>query len=69
MDWTPAIVGQDYENEQNSKRNRWDNEEVGGDQVLHVVFQESTPSLRRRLSMSDDVLGDTRLRQLNAEFQ
>jgi hypothetical protein len=37
------IVGQDHEDEQDPERHCGDREEVNGDQVMDVVFEESPP--------------------------
>src|ERR1700687_1716094 len=69
VNWTAAVVAKNHEDKQDSKRDSWDHEEVGGDEIFHLVFQESAPGLRRWFSMSHYVFRDSRLRHLNTKFQ
>ena len=48
VDWTPAIVGKNQNDEKQPERGGGDYEEICRDQILHVVFQECFPSLRTR---------------------
>jgi len=45
VDRTTAVVRENHEHKQKPKGDRRSDEEVGRDQVLHVVFQERAPTL------------------------
>src|SRR5260370_32389473 len=47
----------------------WNNEQVHGGNVRHVVMQEGPPSLAGRPPPFDHVLGDARLRDLKPELE
>jgi hypothetical protein len=51
------------------ERDRGNHEEIGRDQALHVVLQKCAPILRRWSPVSDQVLGNRGLRQLEFQFQ
>ena len=62
------MVRQDHEDEQDLERHRGHGEEVHGDQAPEVVVEERAPGLRRRRSVADQILGDRRLRDLEAQL-
>jgi hypothetical protein len=69
MDWTATVMGENYEDKQQSKRDSWNDEEVRGNHCRHMVFQECAPGLRGRLPMTDHVFGNRRLGHFEAELQ
>lgn len=64
-----TMVGQHHQHEQEAARRRWDHEEVGRNELLHVIPQERAPRLRGRLPTADHVFGNRRLRDVDPEFQ
>lgn len=44
MDRTPAVVRENRKNKQKAERDRWNHEEIGRDQGLHVVLQKGGPN-------------------------
>jgi putative transposase len=56
------VVRQNHEDKQQVEENRWNHEEVGSDQILHMVLEKCPPCLRRRPSMAHHVLGNRGLR-------
>ena len=59
---------QDHEDEQDLEHHGGDDEEVHGDEGLKVVVEERAPGLRRRRPVADQILGDRRLRDLDAQL-
>ena len=51
------------------ERDGGNHEEIGRDQALHVVLQKRAPILRRWPPVSDQVLSNRGLRQLESQFQ
>jgi hypothetical protein len=62
----PPLVRQDHEDEQDLEQHGGDDEEVHGDEGPKVVVEKGSPGLRWRPPMADHVLGDRRLRDLDA---
>ena len=69
MHRTSTVMAKNHKGEQKSKSDRRHHEEIYGDQVLGVILEKGSPRLGGRLAVPDHVLGDSRLRHLNAEFQ
>jgi len=65
----PALVVQDDEHEQEPKRSSRYNEEIDGRQAAHMVAAECLPGLRRRLRVSDHVLGNSGLTDLDPKLE
>ena len=57
VQYSPTIMTQDYQHEQDPEGRRWDREEIQGDQLLGMVPKKRSPSLGRRPPMLDHVLG------------
>ena len=68
MDDASPVVRQDDEDEQDLEEHRGHDEEVHGDQRPDVVGEEGPPGLRRGRSTTDQVLGDRRLGDLEAQL-
>lgn len=64
-----TLMVENDEDEQELEGDRGNDEEIYGDQVLSVVFEKGAPSLRGRFTRSDDVFGNSGLRDLDADFQ
>ena len=64
-----AVVRQNHEHKQHLQLDCRHYEEIHGNQVLHMVLQESSPGLRRRLPLAHHVFGDGCLGNLDSEFQ
>lgn len=69
MNRTAAVMAENDEDEQEFERNRWDDEEVYGDQVLGVVLEKGSPRLGGRLAAPDHVLRDGCLRNFDSNLQ
>ena len=63
------MVSQDDEHEQHPERHRGHGEEVNGNEAPNVVVEKRPPALRRWLSVTDHVLGDGCLRDIEPEFE
>ena len=68
MDDASPVVRQDHEDEQDLEHHRGHGEEVHGDEAPDVVVEKGPPGLRRRRSTADQVLGDRRLGDLEAQL-
>jgi len=64
-----SVVAQDDQYEQHLERGRRDREEIQRDRLLGMVHEERAPSLRWRTAAPDHVLGDRRLRDVDAELE
>ena len=69
MNWTPATMTENDEDEQQLECNRRDDEEVYRDQVLGMVLEKGPPSLRGRIAVPYQVYGDGRLRNFDSDLQ
>ena len=69
MNWTPATMTENEEDEQQLECNRRDDEEVYRDQVLGMVLEKGPPSLRGRIAVPYQVYGDGRLRNFDSDLQ
>jgi hypothetical protein len=65
----PPVMGQYQRHVKDVETNGGNREEVDGDQLCEMVLQESSPSLRRRFTAPDHVFADTRLTDIDAEFE
>jgi hypothetical protein len=65
----PAIMGEEHQDEQQPARRRRDDEEVGRDRLVCVIGQKRPPGLRGEWPSADQVLGDSRLRDAESQFQ
>jgi hypothetical protein len=65
----PSIMAQNHQYEQRPKRCRRYGEEVYGHKVFGVIFEECATCMRGWSSISDHVLRDRRLRDIQAEVQ
>jgi hypothetical protein len=65
----PAVVRENDQHEQQPARRRRHDQEVRRHQLRHMVVEEGTPRLRRWLSLSDHVLRDRRLTDVDSELQ
>jgi hypothetical protein len=63
------LMAQNDEDKQDSKTDSVDNEEISGDQVIHMITEEGAPRLRGRFALANHVLGHRRLRHLDAELE
>src|SRR5215831_18050191 len=54
---------------QNSKTESRDHEEIGCDQILHMIVEKGAPCLRRRFALLNHVFGHRCLRYLDAELE
>ena len=63
-----AIMRQNQKNEEQTERRRGNHKEVCRDQFLDMIFQEGPPGLRGCLAVANHVLGNRRLRKVDAEF-
>ena len=63
-----AIMRQNQKNEEQTESRRGNHKEVGRDQFLGMILEEGAPGLRGWLAVADHVLGDGRLREVDAEF-
>jgi hypothetical protein len=68
VDHTSPVGHQDDEDEQDLEHHGGYDEEVYGDEAPQVVVETDSPGLRWRPPMADDVRGDRRLRDLDAQF-
>ena len=50
-----ALVGEDHQHEEHLTADRWDHQEVQGDQLLDVMLEEGLPRRRRRLAGSSSI--------------
>ena len=64
-----TLVRENDEDVENAKGEGGDGEEIDGGKLLGVVFQECLPGLRGRFGMSDHVLSDGCLRDIDTEFE
>jgi hypothetical protein len=62
----PSVVSQHQEHVQDLETEGRDREEIDGHHGLEVIFQEDSPSLRRRPSMADHILTHARLPDIEA---
>lgn len=69
MEDLPTIVTEQDQNKQYPKGRGRYREEISGDDIFRVIFEEGSPTLRRRFSASDHVLGHDRLGDIDAELQ
>mgnify|MGYP001817640798 CR=1 FL=1 len=69
MDDPSTLVSQNDENEEDPECHRGHREEIDGDQVPSVVAEERSPTLRWRLSVTDHVLGDGGLRDIDPKLE
>jgi hypothetical protein len=63
----PSRVRHDHEDEQHLERGGRDREEIGGDEVVHVVREEGAPGLRRRPARAWPISRDRALGHVEAE--
>ena len=63
MNHSPTFMSEDNEAVEYTERSRRNGEKVDGRQVRHMVVQKRPPSLRRRFSGADHVLGNGSLRR------
>jgi hypothetical protein len=68
VDDASPLVRQDHEDEQDLEQHGGHDEEVHGNEAPQVVLEKRSPGLRWGLPMADDVLGDRRLRDLDAQL-
>jgi len=64
-----ALVRENDENVEGTKGKGRGSEEIDGSKLLGVVFKKCAPGLRGRLGMSDHVLGDGGLGNIDAKFE
>jgi len=64
-----TVVRENDENVENTKGDGRDGEEIDGGKLLGVVFQECSPGLRGRYGMSNHVLSDGCLGDIDTEFE
>src|SRR4051794_41044268 len=64
-----AFVGQNEEDIQDLKPNRRNRKEVRRNHVFQVVLQKRSPALRRRSSVSHQILTYSRFADVDAKFQ
>ena len=64
-----TLVSENDEDVENTKGEGRDGEEIDGGKLLGVVFQERSLSLRGRLGMSDHLLSNGCLRDIETEFE
>src|SRR4051794_4439310 len=65
----PPVVCQHQEHVEHLKPERRHGEKVDGNHALHMVVQEGSPRLGRRLAPPYHVFGDGRLGNLDPEFE
>jgi hypothetical protein len=63
-----AIMRQNQKNEEQTESRRGNHKEICRDQFLGMILQEGPPGLRGWLAVVNHVLGNRRLRELDAEF-
>src|ERR1700737_4156156 len=64
-----TVMGQYQKHIKNLETNRGHSEEVYGDHLRDVIFQESAPALGRRLATAHHVFTDAALTEVDAEFE
>src|SRR5436190_20389155 len=64
----PAIMRQDQEDEKQAEGCGGDNEEVSGNNFMHVILQKRFPGLRERPAGTDHVLGYRGFANVDAKF-
>src|ERR1017187_8451454 len=64
-----TIMGQYQKHVKDVETDCGDGEEIDGDELRDVVLQEGAPSLSRRFAAAHHVFADTRLADVNAEFE
>ena len=69
MNRTSPVMIENHEDEYELEGNRWDDEEIGRNEVHGVIVEKGLPRLGGRFPLWDHVLGDRCLRHRNAEFQ
>ena len=62
-------MGRHQENVKKLEADRGDGEEIDGDQLLDMIFEEGAPSLRRRFMAVQHVLADAALSNVDAKFE
>ena len=62
-------MGEHNKDEQNLEADRVDREKVDRNELGHMIGEERSPRLGRRLGMADHVLRDGSLGDFNAQFQ
>lgn len=67
--YPPAIMAEDHQNKQHTKRRSWDRKRINGNNICGVIRQEGTPQLRRWSPVSDHVLGYRSFGYTEAELQ
>ena len=63
------FMGQHQEDIQNLEADGWHSEEIDGDQLADVVLQKGAPRLGRWFPMTDHVLADTSLADVDPQFE
>jgi hypothetical protein len=64
-----TIMGQHQKDVKDLETEGGDREEVDGDQLLGMIFQERAPGLRPRLVAAHHILADAALPDVDAEFE
>ena len=64
-----TLMRKNEEDIENAERDCRDGEEIDRGELLGVVFQKYAPSLRGRFVMSDHVLSNSCLRDIDSEFE
>jgi hypothetical protein len=64
-----AVLGYSHECKQQLARYRRDHKKVSSNEALHVILKKSAPCLRRRIAMTNHVLGHGGVRDFDPEFQ
>jgi hypothetical protein len=63
------LMGKNEEDVENAEGDYRDCEEIDGDKLFGVVFQKCAPCLRGRFWMPKHMLGDSRLGNVDSEFE
>jgi len=69
MNNAPAIMSQNKKHLEDLESHGGNHEEVDGNQLVDVVFQEGPPGLGRRLPMPHHIFRDRRLRHFDSELE
>ena len=64
-----AVMGQHQEHVKNLETDSGKGQEMDGDQLVGMILEEGTPSLRGRFVGAQHVFADTGLSDVDAEFE
>ena len=69
VNYSATLMREDEEDVEDAKGDCRNGEEIDRSQLFGVVFQKCAPCLGGRFGMSDHVLGDSCLKDIDSEFE